>query len=87
LQTIQKTENTEEEVDEIQIEANRSYDILIGGEAAVDEVSVIDDVSTEQQSASNGVNEVESRAERDEHANKAGHNCDNFRSGIQRTRR
>jgi hypothetical protein len=60
LQTIQKTENTKEEVDEIEIEANRPYDVLIRGEAAVDEVSVIDDISTEQQSASNGVNEAES---------------------------
>ena len=46
MQTIQKAENTEEEVDEIQIEANRPHDILIGGEAAVDEVGVIDDIST-----------------------------------------
>lgn len=85
LQAAQKTENTEEEVDKIEVEANCSHDVLIGGEASVDEVSIIDDIPTEQQSASNGVNEIESRAERDEHANKAGHYCHIFRSGIQRT--
>ncbi len=86
LHVTQKAENTEEEVDEIEIEANRSHDVLIGGEAAVDEVCVIDDIPTEQQSAPNGVNETHSRVEWNEHANKAGHNCHSVRSAIQRTK-
>jgi hypothetical protein len=47
LQVAQKTENTEEEVDEIEIEADCPQDVLIGGEAAVDEICVIDDIPTE----------------------------------------
>jgi hypothetical protein len=60
LHIAQETENIEEEVDEIEIEANCSHDVLIRGEALVDEIRVIDDISTEQQSAPNGVNEIES---------------------------
>jgi hypothetical protein len=86
LHVTQKAENIEEKVDEIEIEADCSQDVLIGGEAAIDEVCVIDDIPTEQQSASNGINEAHSRVERDKHANKAGHNCQIFRSGVQRTK-
>ena len=75
LHVVQKAENIEEEVDEIEIEADCSQDVLIGGEAAVDEVCVIDDIPTEQQSASHGINEIHSRVEWDEHANEACHNC------------
>ena len=82
LHIAQKAENIEEEVDEIEIEADCSHNVLIGGEAAVDEVCVIDDIPTEQQSASNGVNEAHCRAEWDKHADKAGHNCHIFRSEI-----
>jgi len=86
LHVAQKTENIEEEIDEIEIEADCSHDVLIGGEAAVDEVCVIDDIPTEKQSASNGINETHSRVEWDEHANKAGHNCHIFKSGFKRTK-
>jgi hypothetical protein len=47
LHVAQKTENIEEEVDEIEIETDCSHNVLIGGEAAVDEVCVIDDIPTE----------------------------------------
>jgi hypothetical protein len=47
LRDAQDTEDIDEEVDEIEIEANRSHNVLVRGEAAVDEVRIIDDISTE----------------------------------------
>lgn len=86
LHVTQKAENIEEEVNEIEIEADCSQDVLVGGEAAVDEVCVIDDIPTEQQSASNGINETHSRVEWDKHANKAGHTCKNLDQGSANER-
>ena len=68
-----------EEVDEIKIEANRSQDVLVRREAAVDEVRVIDNISTEQQRASDGVDEIESGAEWEKYADETCHNCQIFR--------
>jgi hypothetical protein len=79
LHVAQETEDVKEEVDEIKIEANRSQDVLVRRETAVDEVRVIDDISTEQQRASDGVNEIESGAEREKYADEACHNCQIFR--------
>lgn len=83
LHVAQETEDTEEEVDEIEVEADRPQDILIGGVATVDEVCVIDDISTEYQCSNDCVDEVDSRVEWDEHANEACHNCRILRSGVQ----
>jgi len=47
LRDAQDTEDVDEEVDEIEIEANRSHNVLVRGEATVDEVRIIDDISTE----------------------------------------
>ena len=82
LHVAQETEDAEEEVDEIKIETNRPQDVLVWGEAAVDEVRVIDDVSAEQQSPTNGVNETESGAERDECADETCHDCQILRRGF-----
>jgi hypothetical protein len=79
LQAANKTKNTKEEVDKIEIEANCSENVLVGGKATVDKVRVIDDISTEQQSASNGVNEVEGGAEREDGADETCHNCHTMR--------
>jgi hypothetical protein len=58
LHVAQKTEDVEEEIDEIEVETNCPHDVFVGGEAAVDEVRVVDDVSTEQKCAHKGVYEI-----------------------------
>jgi hypothetical protein len=75
LQVAQETENTKEKIDEIEVETNCPHDVFVGGEAAVDEIRVVDDVSAEQKCAHNGVYEIHSRAEWDENSDEAGHHC------------
>ena len=75
LQAIQETEDTKEEIDEIEVETNCPHDVFIGGEAAVNEECVVDDVSAEQKRADQGVYKIQSRAEWNEDSDEAGHHC------------
>jgi low affinity Fe/Cu permease len=56
LNVVKETEDIEEEIDEIKIKANRSHNKFIGREALVNDVGVIDYISTEDQAPSNGEN-------------------------------
>jgi hypothetical protein len=83
LYVVQETEDIEEEVDEIEVKANCPHDVLIRRESVIDEVCVVDDITTEEQSTSNSEYEIEGRAEGDEHANKACHHCHIMRSRVR----
>jgi hypothetical protein len=75
LQVAQETENTKEKIDEIEVETNCPHDVFVGGEAAVDEIRVVDDVSAEQKCTHNGDYEIYCRTEWDEDSDEAGHHC------------
>ncbi len=75
LHVAQETEDIKEEIDEIEVETNCPHDVFVGGEAAVDEVRVVDDVSAEQKCSHKGVYKIHSRAEWDKDSDEAGHHC------------
>lgn len=70
---VQETENIDEEVDKVEIEADGTHDKLIRREFGVDHVGIIDDITTEQETSSDSENQVHCLAEWDKGVDKPSH--------------
>jgi hypothetical protein len=57
----------------LKVKRDGTQDVLIGGELRVDEVGIIHDVSTEDETSSNREDEVHGLAKGDEDTDEAGH--------------
>lgn len=55
----------------LEIEADSPHDVLVGGQALVDDVCVINDVATENETSSDCHDEIKCAVEGEEHSNKA----------------
>ena len=64
-----------ERANALEVQADSTHDVLIRRQALVDHIGVVDDVATEEQAPNDGVDDVESTAERDEDAHEARHDC------------
>ena len=61
--------------DVLKIKANGTHDELIRRKPLVDHIRVIDDVTTEKEGATDGVDQVHRTIERNEHPDDASHDC------------
>lgn len=57
----------------LEVEADRAHDELIRRQLSIDDVSVVDDISAENETAADGHDEIHCLAERDEDSDEAGH--------------
>lgn len=58
LHGVQDAENVQEEVDDVQVEVDGGQHMLLGGELVHEEVGVIDDEGTEEESTCPGVHQL-----------------------------
>ena len=59
--------------DSLEVKADCAHDELVGRESLVDDVGVVDNVTTEDETASASENDIHSAAERNENSHKASH--------------
>ena len=64
-----------EENSSLEVKTDGAHDVLVRRQALVDEIGVVDNVTTEYEATTNGEDKVHGTAEGDEDANKAGHAC------------
>jgi len=72
LDVVEDTEDAQEEVDEVKVQANSTNNELIRGQSFVDHIRIKHNISTEDQSTKTAVNEVNGLWEWEEDANEAG---------------
>jgi len=77
LEVVEKAENVEEEIDEIQVETDSAHNKFIRGQLCVDDVGVVHDVTTKEEASTDGHDKIHCFAEWDENSNKASHHHGN----------
>jgi len=73
VDVVEETKNAEEQVDEVEVKRDGSHDELVWRELVVDKVGIIHDISTKQETASDGEYKVHGSTKRNEDADEAGH--------------
>jgi len=73
LEVVEEAKNAQEEIDEVEVQADGSHNVFIWGKPTVDQVRVVDDVPAKQDRPSNRVQEVNCMREGDEYPDNSGH--------------
>jgi len=73
LQVVEEAQDAQEQVDEVEVEADSAHDKLIRRKLRVNEVRVVDDVAREDEASTNCIDQVHRFAEGDEELYEAGH--------------
>ena len=60
--------------DALKIKADSTHNIFVRGKSLVDNVGIIDDVTTEEEAAQNRKNKIDGTVEGEENGNQSGHN-------------
>jgi len=85
LEVIEETKDVDKEVDKVKVKADSTHNVFVRGKSLVDDVGIIDDVTTEEEAAQYRKNKIDGTVEGEEDGNQSGHNKCEEKTEKERT--